>query len=251
VVVNTGLVSEEISVDAEGHFNGPVGHDFRLNLLNIGGDGVRRLALILGVLEQLLVAVGGGLHGAAGRLGAVDVVLARGESVGVNSLRDETSLVPEVPGGRGVATLAAITAGVAAADHVLGGELELVGLSGGNADTVRHGLDGAESPARAARTLITDVADGVALGPSSAGIEGCGNSLGRGDLFARGQVSLGVSRDSHEALGFLDGHTIKAGVPAGNPADIVARVDLVDQVLGHDGGIVKEGQSCGAGHERE
>ena len=49
--------------------------------------------MVLWVLEKLLVAVGGGLHGAAGRLGAVDVVLARGESVGVNSLRDETSLL--------------------------------------------------------------------------------------------------------------------------------------------------------------
>jgi hypothetical protein len=251
VVVNTGLVSEEISVDAEGHFNGAVGHDFRLNLLNIGGDGVRRLALILGVLEQLLVAVGGGLHGAAGRLGAVDVVLARGEGVGVNSLRDEASLVPEVPSGRGVAALAAVAAGVAAADHVLGGELELVGLSGGNANTVRHGLDGAESPARAARTLVADVADGVALGPSSAGIERVRDSFGGLDVLNGREVSLGVSGDSHEALGFLHGHTIKAGVPAGNPADIIARVDLVDQVLGHDGGIVKERDRCGNGDARQ
>jgi len=251
VVVNTGLVGEEISVHAEGNFNGSVGHDFSLNLLNAGGDGVRRLAVVLGVLEQLLVAVGGGLNGAAGRLGAVDVVLTRGESVGINSLRDKTSLVPEVPSGRWVATLAAVAAGVAAANHILCGELELVGLAGGNADTVGHRLDSAESPARAAGTLVTDVADGVALGPSISGIEGCGNSLGRSDVFARGQVSLGVSRDSHEALGFMDSHALKAGVPARNPRNIVARVDLVDQVLVHDGSIVKEGQSCGAGHERE
>jgi len=131
-------------------------------------------------LEQLLVAVGGGLHGAARRLGAVDVVLGERESVGVNSLRSsQTSLVPEVPSGRGVAALAAVTAGVAAADHVLGGELELVGLSGGNADTVRHGLNGAESPARAAGTLVADVADGGALGPSSAGIKGVRDQLWR------------------------------------------------------------------------
>jgi len=40
VVVDSGFVGEEVVVDSEGSLDGSVGHDFGLDLGDLGGDAV-------------------------------------------------------------------------------------------------------------------------------------------------------------------------------------------------------------------
>lgn len=191
VLVDSALVAEEIFIDVESDFDGSVGHDFGLDGLDGGSDGVGRLGEVLVVfvlggvgLGALLGARGGwDLSWAWGVLtGGVVVAWGKGVGfapfgVGVEVAGNDTGVLVPLPGSSWVSSVASHSAGSAAADHILGRESVLTGLVRGDANSVAHGFDGAESPARSAVSLVTDFLDGVAAWPLDAGVESVGDAI--------------------------------------------------------------------------
>lgn len=162
VGVDTALVGEEIFVNGEGDFNGSVGHEFRLDGSGVAGDGVR-LGTLVDILSEggsvggisiaRLGALGGGEFTSAGRVDiGFDVVSAGGEGVrlaprggSVEITSDQTSVHVVLHGSQGVTTVATVTAGLAAGEHVLSRQADV--LASLDAVSVGDRFDGTESPA--------------------------------------------------------------------------------------------------------
>ena len=173
MLVDAASVVGEVREDCEGGLDGPVLHqlhlwtrcdqmlqlvtscyqvclspavtrcDHYLDLFDAGGHGVARVAeglvlpVVLGVARLAsLVAPGRAAALLAGSPGAVHVVLARLDLVGlaadvrsIEASGDEALLVPELPGRAGEAAVAAEAAGEAAGEQVLGAHLLIDVLS--------------------------------------------------------------------------------------------------------------------------
>ena len=185
-------------------------------------------------------------------VGAVDVVVAGGQRVGLASgvvaeqVTGNGSLGLEPsPGALGVSSVAALAAGEAAAgQQVLGGDAGLQSLVAGNADSVREGLDGGDGPAAAAARLVSDLLQGLAVGPGGTGVEAGGDVVAGGDVLQGESVVLGGLEGAELLLDVVHGHVGEALVHAGLPGG-VGPVDLGDDVLGHGG------EEVGAGHRRD
>lgn len=187
VLVDSGLVGQEVLIDGERSFDGSVGEDFLLDLLD-SSDRVRALSEVLVVGVGVVVSSNtGSLAGwgwVLGQIwawgkGSVDVVVAWWESVWLAVSRlvvevsgDQSVVDPISPGGRRISSVASLSAEESAArEQVLGGDLDLVGLVGGDAISVTHGFSSSESPAGSAVGLISDFLDGIAFWPLGSGIE--------------------------------------------------------------------------------
>jgi len=237
VMIDTALIAVEITVDEHDGLEGTV-LDELLHHLGLADQEV-------GVLALALVSVPVKLSVASAVL---DTLRSVGGSVAsrvwVAILGHDTVVVVVVPGALGLATLLAVAAGaqhaLAAAGHVLSRETADLVLV--DALTVAHALDGTEGPAGAALLLVADLADGGAVGPLEAGIEGLGKVP---HLFLRellrtvlaGKLLEVVDVDAEEAAGAALGHAcdvVVAGLPAG-----LHGVDLLDH-LGADGDLLTQ-----------
>jgi hypothetical protein len=121
VVVDSGLVGEEVVVDGECSLNGAVGHDLSLDLGGLRGDGIDGVSnpsvggVATGVsISAGVLALGSGLFGTAGTVRAIDVVVALLEGVGhapvggvVEPPGDDTRALPVVEGTGRVPSVAA------------------------------------------------------------------------------------------------------------------------------------------------
>lgn len=103
-----------------------------------------------------------------------------------------------------------------------------------DAEPVRHGGDGSESPAGAAATLVTDFTESWARWPLLAGIEGIGDVFDAEQLVLEEwrTVEVSVRVDSHQSF-----EEVVAGggveVSAGSPCRF-GGVDLFDEVVTED-----------------
>ena len=162
MVVDSGLVGGEVSVNGEGSLDGAVGHDLGLDLGDLGRnavDGVSNPSVSFvgsGVASNAgLLALGSWLRGTAGLVLSGGVVVALGEGVRlapfggvVEPASDKSGSFEEAPGSGRIASVAALAAGDSAAGkQVLSGDSHLELLPTGDADTVADGLDGSEGPA--------------------------------------------------------------------------------------------------------
>jgi len=244
VDVNSTGVGQEVLVDGEGSLDGSVGEDLVLNLLNSGdgvglGSEVEVRVVRSGVSSNAsLGASGGGVGGERRALrvdGGVVVVLAGLEGVWlaeaglvVQVSGDDSGVDVVSPGGRGVSSVAAASAEEAAAgEQVLGGDSGLQGLVGGDADSVGDGLDSTEGPARAAVGLISDLRDGLALGPLLSGIKVLRESGVDGSLLLLSQLEpLGLLQRSHHLLDVLEGSSDEVLVDSSSPGVSLDGVDV-------------------------
>lgn len=198
VLVHSRLVVDQILVHSECALHGSIGHDLVLDLGNVFAHRVRRLAefLVITVFDlvtvlALLVALGSlSLGGIAGRACSIHVVLTRLNFIGSTSLfrsictaTDQALACPVGPGRARKSSITSESAGVATRDQIVGREMEIERLIRVNAITVGHRFNGTKRPARSTRALVTDLADGGAVGP----------------LLARIKV-LGKVGESHVAL---------------------------------------------------
>jgi len=174
VLVDTAGVGEEILVDGEGTLARTVGGDLSHHI-SLTTDGVDLLGLTLvrgevdgRIINASLLAGRSGLDLTLAWVGAArDVVIAARKRVLDALLSDDTSALPVVVSARGITTIARTSA--RAAVHILSRKNDILTML--DALTIRHGLDGTESPAGTAIALITDHAHGLAVGPVGAGIE--------------------------------------------------------------------------------
>ncbi len=90
VLVNTGLVCKKVLINSESSFHGAIGHDLGLNG-SLSRNTEVALAFDLLAASLCVVALGSALLRAARGLGSIDVVIARGQSIGVVCLRDKTA----------------------------------------------------------------------------------------------------------------------------------------------------------------
>ena len=250
VLIDTGLVGQEVLVDSEGSSDGTVLLNVSLDVINateaIAGRGVV-LVLAVGagvIIDAFLGASGSDLldiiarwEGLAGDVvGALlhGVVVASALGAVVTS-SDDTGPGEPRPGGANLATIAAhgLAGKESAAGSGVGDREEFGELStGGDAHTIVEGLGSSVSPAGAAVGLIADVVDNrLALGPVGTGIEGVGHGVSE-DIWAvtRSQLDgpVGVDDSTHEALDFLGGSTVELIVDTGNPGGGGVGVDGFD-----------------------
>ncbi len=129
---------------------------------------------------------------------------------------------------------------------MLGRKLNLVGLTGGDADAVGHCFNGAESPTRAAVRLVTDRGNGRALGPSGARVEGVRDVVGLGGSDDLGQ--LGVGKHTQPAAHSRHLDSKEAAVKTRSPGSI-GGVHLIDDSLIESRGIVQQGCSQSNGRK--
>lgn len=182
MMVYTRLVSGEVSVDGESSLNGTVGLNLSLNLGNVASNTVNAGCLVdvvsvgSGITTRAgLSALGGGRITSAGSVLSSGMMVAWGKRVRlavvagvVKPSGNETGALEVVPGSLGVSSVASLsTAETAAREQVLSRNSGLILLSTGNTDTVAHGFDGTEGPARTAVGLITEFLDGVTSRPGS------------------------------------------------------------------------------------
>lgn len=125
VVINSALVGQEVVVDGEGSLNWTMGHDFSLDLCDLGGDTVDGIGnpSVLVVSSGVAINASGlalrsGLGSSARSvLAAVDVMVARREAVRhavpgviVKITSDDTNLFPVVHSAGRIPSVAAVTA---------------------------------------------------------------------------------------------------------------------------------------------
>jgi len=125
-----------------------------------------------------------------------------------------------LPGSGGFATVATITAGSAAGSQIFWGNLRLELATGVNANSVGHGLNSAESPARAAGALVSDLGDGLAFWPLLAGIEVSGQSI---DEF--------MNLDGEAETTFLDAHKSADSVLRCVGIEVAAGLKNIEKIL--------------------
>lgn len=222
-----------------------MGHDLGLDLGDLRGDTVDGVSnpsvscVGSGVASNaVLLALGSGLRGSAGLVFSGGVVVALGEGVRlapfggvVEPSSDESGSVEVVPCAGRIASVAALSAGdTAAGEEVFSGDSDLEFLSAGNADTVTHGLNGSECPAGSTGALVSDLLDGLAVGPGISGEELLGDVLEGLDILEwQFEVFWGLE-STHQVLDLLVIHTIKVVVVASLPGGLEA-VDVVDDRL--------------------
>jgi hypothetical protein len=90
VCIDAGLVSKKVLVNSECSFNGAMGHDLGLDG-SLSGNTVMALAFDLRASGLSVVALGSTLLRATGGFGSVNVVVARGQGVGVICLGCKTA----------------------------------------------------------------------------------------------------------------------------------------------------------------
>ena len=112
--------------------------------------------------------------------------------------------MPKAPSSTWKASVASESAGVAAGEKVLLGDVHLALTLRVDADPVRHGRDGPEGPARAAAPLVSDLLDGGTVRPLSPGVP-AGRQLVRvsHQLQLRQSVLVSVRVDSHQGAEVL------------------------------------------------
>jgi hypothetical protein len=178
VVVDTGLVVEEVLIDGESTFHGAV--VVKLGLDGRDGGGVNDgagLALVLGPGGSIGALLGGGASGGVARSGGVGKA-ALGHNTGVGEV-----LPSEVE----VTTVTTVVV-VVTRDEVLGGEDDvLTGL----AESVWESLGGTESPAWTALSLISNGVNASLPGGVGSGVEVGGESGGGLHVELRSGLGLG------------------------------------------------------------
>jgi len=103
-------------------------------------------------------------------------------------------------------------------------------LSAGNANTVGHGLSSSKCPARSASALVSDLANGFALGPVLCGRKLFGDVLERFNVLEGESEVLGSLKSAHESLDGLEIHAVEVFVVSGGPS-LLDGVDVVDDGL--------------------
>mmetsp|Transcript_45018 Transcript_45018/g.84018 ORF Transcript_45018/g.84018 Transcript_45018/m.84018 type:complete len:204 (-) Transcript_45018:72-683(-) len=160
-------------------------------------------------------------------------------------------------------TITAIVPKSAAACHVFGREVNLLGALAGNADSVRHRLNGSECPARSAIRLIPDFFQAWAAlcAAVCAPVELFGKVHSRLLGLERQESSVvQVLQRSHQDLCLSQRRSREADVLPGRPCSALRRVHGIDQLLGHclllQGFLIHQlpmalptRQLCGAEHQ--
>jgi hypothetical protein len=165
--VDTTSIGHEILVDGEASFDGSILEDVGLD-----GSGVRELNN--GSLRGMVVLEGRAIS-ATGNILALDGLSTVGRSIGEAAVSEETVADEEPPGEQGDTTVATVVHDVVAGKEVLGGEDDIDGSVGGNAESVGEDFRGSEGPAASAVTLISDGVD--TSGPLFRGVEISGDVL--------------------------------------------------------------------------
>ncbi len=153
VLVDSGLVVDEVGEDGEGGFGRSVGHQLVHDLLLVAGHVVRVLAEGLVLLKGNIVVrifafpmtLGSAAASFTGSPGSVDVMFAGLDVVwlaavlgSVISSSDQTLAAPVAPGHAREPSVATEAAGVAAAQQVFSGHVVLEGPLAVDAHPVRH-----------------------------------------------------------------------------------------------------------------
>jgi len=165
--VDTTRIRHEILVDGEASFDGSVLEDAGLD-----GSGIRELNN--GSLSGVVVLEGRAIS-ALGNILALDGLSAVVRSIGEAAVSEETITDEEPPGEQGDTTVATVVHDVVAGEEVLGGEDDIDGSVGGDAESVGEDFRGSEGPAASAVTLISDGVD--TSGPLFRGVEISGDVL--------------------------------------------------------------------------
>ena len=153
MLIDSGLVVDEVGEDGEGCLRRAVGHQLVHDLLLVAGNVVGLLAvcqvllvgdLVVGVLA-FPVALGGPAASLARSTGSIDMVLARLDLVRLAAVigsevatGDQALLGPIAPGHTGEPSVAAEAASVAAAQEVLSRDVVLELAVAVDAQPVRH-----------------------------------------------------------------------------------------------------------------
>jgi len=242
VLVDTAGVGHEILIDREGTLartvGGDLGHHISLtaNGVDLGSLALVGLELDARIIDALGLArrSGDDLAG-AGVLAAGDVVIAARKRVLDALLSDNTSALPVVVGARRITTIA--RASTRAAVHILSRKDDILTVL--DALTIRHSLDGTESPAGAAIALITDHAHGLAVGPLGTRIELL-RSVGAGNLRVgakRGVLRIGPGEllvSTKEGADLLVGEESGGALKGGGP-EVLDAVDVLDSLTSSNG----------------
>lgn len=252
VLVNSGLVRNEVLIDSEGGLNRSVGvdllHDRGLVTSNRvrGGREVLVTVPISTVLAGVHTGWGGNFITTWGQ-GARDVVLAGSDLVRIATLTrvvvstsHNTGALEVVPGSRGVTTIAShTTAERATGEQVLSGENGLVSSVGMNADTIGGGLGSTEGPARATSSLVTNMRNAWALGaPLITRIKAVWE-LEVARSHATDWEFGSTGENTTEALDVANGLLVETGVESSGPSSSNA-VDEVDHVDVLGGSLIAE-----------
>jgi hypothetical protein len=264
VLVDTRFVGQEIVVDSEGSTYTSLFHQF---LLDVGHTlhRVRRLSEVLVLRVRSGVEIGGtrrsaGRSGVIGEIitaleiGVVHVVstgregvrLARRSRIGrfVQTTSRNSLVLEESEGTRRLTTVAAhaeSTAQATAASQGVGGG-EKSAIPGLNADSIVQHFGRRESPARAARTLISSCADQIsALRPLLSSIERRGRRELREGLGGKSHVVLFTREHcAHHVLDLRVSHVGESSVSRSLP-ERLDRVDNVNNFLSDiRGGLAKD-----------
>lgn len=185
-MIDSRFIGGEISIDGESAFDGSMFEDFGFDVFFTTIDGIRCLSEGLVLFVQFVisgltfvVAFGGSFDGSAGFEGSVDVMVTSFKSVGfapfighvMHISGNNTNITPVLPGGIGVSSVTSISTVRTAGGEILGGNSGLEGLVRGDTDSVGHGFDGSESPARSTVSLISNFEKRGTVGPFGSGIE--------------------------------------------------------------------------------
>ena len=219
MLIHSGLVVGEVLVDGESGLSGSVLHQLHHDLLNVSLDGIAVLPVdlvllvgdvVLGVVAPP-VTLGGGGPLRAGEPAAVDMMFARLYDVRLTALATavlttahQTLPGPVGPGRPGEPAVTAEAAGVAAAEEVLRGDVDLGLTLGVDTDPVGDGGDGSEGPARATTSLVPDLLDGGTIRPGRPGVEAGGEVLRVSEGLQLGrEVEVSVRVDPHQGTEVL------------------------------------------------
>jgi len=156
MLVNSGFIAQEIFVHRETCLHRSVRHNLGLDLRHIGlnrEDGfseslVLRIADVIRRADAAALALRRVTLTLARRSGAVDVMLAIVNRVrfaafvaGVVSARAHAIAMPVLESHVRLASIASEAADVAARDHVLRGQVSILGALRRDADSIGHGFD--------------------------------------------------------------------------------------------------------------
>jgi hypothetical protein len=256
VLVNTGLVGEEIFVDGEGSGDWSVGHDLGLDVFDTldgvaGGTEVLVASIlnsgVAGAGVEALGLVSGNIVARDKALNS-DVVSALRHSVVIAELtlavvaaRNNTCALEPSPGGGNLATIATegealgtVTAGCG----VRNWEKFLESSTRNNALAVIESFSGTMGPAGTAVGLVTNVVnDGLALGPGLTSIEVSGNVHVGGVVLLKvgGNSPFGINDGAHKLADFLVGGSSELVIHTSGPGSsgvVVDKLNVRGKILG-------------------
>jgi len=169
VLVYSGFVGEEISVDGEGSLDWTMGHNLSLDLADIRVNRIGRSAEAFGrapvgcVVHTLAEARRSWLRLSTRLVGAVHVVIAVGQRIrqatttSIVASVNHSRRYPVVPGSAWETTIATEATRITARVHVLGGDVRCILSSRCDTDPISHGFNSAKSPARSTSSLVADL----------------------------------------------------------------------------------------------